>query len=443
MRRIAKRRALVALGVALVGILVAVAAFAGSARGERDGVPGVKTPAVAANPKWAFIGMEGASPNVSVFGCQTRTIDNPLGACSDRSDPDRVRHQAPSRERLRRNGTDDRHRRRVPEPDDSAGPRALRHGVRPACPTLNIIAPDGLTPFDPNDANQVGWSAEISLDVQWAHAVAPGATIDLVLAKSNNDADILSATKYAYDNNLGDVLSQSFGEAEQCVDPSLLSQQHQLFDAMVAKGWTLFASSGDQGSNLPTCDGASLFQAASTPASDPDVTGVGGTQLRATPVVISVPRRRSPTRAASTRARRPGTRARRRRAAAASSVIYKRPDFQAPVVKDSKARALPDVAYNAAVNGGVIAFWGVPFGPGAAFRFGGTSAGSPQWAGLGAITDQLAGNRVGNINKTLYKLGKKSQGTYFHDVADGSNNGAFTATPGFDEATGWGSPIRP
>ena len=81
MRRIAKRRALVALGVALVGILIAVAAFAGSARGERDGVPGAKTPAVAANPKWAFIGMEGASPNVSVFGCQTRTIDNPLGAC--------------------------------------------------------------------------------------------------------------------------------------------------------------------------------------------------------------------------------------------------------------------------------------------------------------------------------------------------------------------------
>ncbi len=144
-----------------------------------------------------------------------------------------------------------------------------------------------MTPFDPNDANQVGWSAEISLDVQWAHAVAPRATIDLVLAKSNNDADILSATKYAYDNNLGDVLSQSFGEAEQCMDPSLLSQQHQLFDAMVAKGWTLFASSGYQGSNPPTCDGASLFQAASTPASDPDVTGVGGTQLRATPLVIS------------------------------------------------------------------------------------------------------------------------------------------------------------
>ena len=49
--------------------------------------------------------------------------------------------------------------------------------------TLNIIAPDGLTPFDPADQNQVGWAGEITLDVEWAHAIAPGATIDLVLAK--------------------------------------------------------------------------------------------------------------------------------------------------------------------------------------------------------------------------------------------------------------------
>ena len=87
-------------------------------------------------------------------------------------------------------------------------------------PTLNIIAPDGLTPFDPNSDNMVGWSAEISLDVEWAHAIAPGATIDLVLAKSNDDADILSATKYAVDHNLGDVISQSFGEGEACMAPA-------------------------------------------------------------------------------------------------------------------------------------------------------------------------------------------------------------------------------
>ncbi len=74
-----------------------------------------------------------------------------------------------------------------------------------------------------------GWAEEISLDVEWAHAIAPGANIVLDLAKSNEDADILSATKYAVDHNLGDVISQSFGENESCVDSALLKAEHQLF----------------------------------------------------------------------------------------------------------------------------------------------------------------------------------------------------------------------
>jgi subtilase family serine protease len=331
----------------------------------------------------------------------------------------------------------------------------------PAPPAFNIIAPDGLTPFDPTDGNQVGWSAEISLDVEWAHAIAPGATIDLVLAKSNQDADILSATKYAIDNNLGDVISQSFGEAEQCMDPSLLAQQHALFNQAIAKGITLFASAGDQGAAQPTCDGSSFFKAASTPASDPNVTSVGGTQLHATPVVLSPPPPpftiTDPGGAYQSENvwndGSPGVNG--DAGGGGFSVVYPRPVYQAPVVKKN-GRAVPDVAYNAAVDGGVLGAWGVPFGVGAFFRFGGTSAGSPQWAGLLAIGDQMAGARQGNINKTLYILGQDSQSTYFHDVTVGNNtfydfatdgNGnpidipGFPATPGFDEASGWGSPI--
>ena len=97
----------------------------------------------------------------------------------------------------------------------------------------------------------------------------------------------MSATKYAVDHNLGDVISQSFGEGETCMDPNLLKQQHAVFQAANAKGITLIASSGDQGSAQPTCDGSSFFLSASSPASDPLVLGVGGTQLAATPVVIS------------------------------------------------------------------------------------------------------------------------------------------------------------
>ena len=82
----------------------------------------------------------------------------------------------------------------------------------PRLGTFTQVAPDGLTPFDQNDGNMVGWAEEISLDVQWAHAIAPGANIVLDLAKSSDDADILSATQYAVDHNLGDIISQSFGE---------------------------------------------------------------------------------------------------------------------------------------------------------------------------------------------------------------------------------------
>jgi subtilase family serine protease len=69
--------------------------------------------------------------------------------------------------------------------------------------------------FDPTNEDEVDWSAEISLDVQWAHTIAPGATIDLVVAKSDQDADILAAQQYAIGHNLGNVLSQSFGEARR------------------------------------------------------------------------------------------------------------------------------------------------------------------------------------------------------------------------------------
>src|SRR5713101_7770812 len=150
-------------------------------------------------------------------------------------------------------------------------------------PTLNVIVPwsptNTPTPFDPQDGSQVNWSAEISIDVEWAHAIAPGAAIDLVLAKSAADADMLSVTKYAIDRNLGDVISQSFGEAERCADPQLIQQEHALFGEASDKGITLFASSGDQGAAQQTCDGSSFSSSASTPASDPDVTAVGGTRL--------------------------------------------------------------------------------------------------------------------------------------------------------------------
>ncbi|HEY1169556.1 MAG TPA: hypothetical protein VGE81_11355, partial [Candidatus Limnocylindrales bacterium] len=159
------------------------------------------------------------------------------------------------------------------------GLNGLGNPPDPSLGRFTQIAPDGLTPFVTGDPDMTGWAEEISLDVLWAHAIAPGANIVLDLSKSDQDADILSATKYAVNHNLGDVISQSFGEAESCVDPKILAQEHQVFAKATLEGMTLFASSGDEGAAQPTCDGNSWILSVSSPASDPLVTGVGGTEL--------------------------------------------------------------------------------------------------------------------------------------------------------------------
>ena len=304
---------------------------------------------------------------------------------------------------------------------------------------LTVVKPFGVDPTTP--ANADGWAGETSLDVEWAHAVAPGAKILLIVAKSNNDADILDATEWLADHNNADVLSQSYGEGEVCMGTALLNRQHALFARLAAEKITLFASSGDDGAAQPACDGSdSVFKSASTPASDPNVTGVGGTTLAAdgTTGAYASESVWNETELLGGLAE----------GGSGISTVYPRPDFQAPVVKDTKMRVVPDISYNAAVLEGVITRY-----EGSYFRFGGTSAGSPQWAGLIAIADQLAGTRVGSINKTLYHLGFQSLGTYFHDVTAGQNGipdfgpgtgtpiTGYSAAPGFDEATGWGTPI--
>jgi subtilase family serine protease len=298
-------------------------------------------------------------------------------------------------------------------------------------PTLNIIAPNGLTPFNPSDPNQVGWAAEITLDVEYSHAIAPDATIDLVLAKSNMDADLLSVTKYAVDNNLGEVISQSFGEGEICMAPALRTLQHQIYQEAVNKGITLFASSGDQGAAQPTCDGTSFFLSASTPASDPLVTAVGGTYLNANPQS----------------GRYHGESAWNDSFGASGggfSVLFPRPSFQSGFVVN-KMRGVPDIAYDADVNGGVLVVWSSSgLGPNLVFIFGGTSAGSPQMAGELALVNQQFG-RQGDINPILYDgFARHGYSTFFHDITVGTNtftgagsNGKTVTITGYNTRQGW------
>lgn len=292
----------------------------------------------------------------------------------------------------------------------------------PAPPSLNVYAPFGVPAFDLTSPLQVGWSQEISIDVEWAHATAPGAAIVLVEAKSEKDVDLVDAVGYAIRHNLGDVISQSFGEAEMCAGESLIERQHELFQEASERGITLFASSGDKGAGRQSCDGKSLIKSVSTPASDPNVTGVGGTHLMATDAgVYQTETAWNTVKGAS---------------GGGFSTLYERPSYQAPVQRNNEARGVPDVAYNADGTSGFIIVWN---GRGAVV--GGTSGGTPQWAGIAALADQAAGRRLGSLNKLLYHVGKSDA---FHDITSGNNSFGgiigYTAGPGWDPVTGLGSP---
>ena len=345
------------------------------------------------------------------------------------------------------------------------------YGLPPT--NLNIIAPDGLTPFDPTDPNQVGWAGEIGLDVEWSHNIAPGANIVLVLAKSNQDSDLLSAIKYAVDHNLGDVISMSFGEAETCLGapgPDLTAAYHDVFVAATQKGITLFASSGDQGASQPTCDGNSWIKSASTPANDPLVTAVGGTELRAAdyclPVLGCDPNANpAPGTYLSEIAWNEGPLGDFSNIFGATeatgggfSNIFNEPSYQKGTadLHGGKQRAVPDVAYNAAILHGVLTFYNYPGQPPAFFTDGGTSCGSPQWSAITAIMDQKAGGRLGFLNKAIYDIGKHKNQSSFHDITTGNNSAlefdsmgnpvlitGFSAGTGWDATTGFGSPIAP
>ena len=328
---------------------------------------------------------------------------------------------------------------------------ADRYGLTHASTFLTKVYPDGATPFDPTNANMQGWAGEITLDVEWAHAIAPDAKVVLVLAKSNDDADILSALRYAVDHNLGDVVSMSFGENESCTDPDLIAGYHDAFVTATQKGITLFASSGDQGAAQQTCDGKSWTQAVSSPASDPLVSGVGGTELHAADYCLAGLGCNPATHPAA------GTYAGEVAwnefdsvsTGGGFSVLFDAPPFQRSALTSS-GRAVPDVAYNAAIYHGVLVVF-----QGHTFLFGGTSAGAPQWAGITAIADQVAGKRLGYLNAAFYQVRQTppNYGASFHDVTAGNNAvveedadgnvvpvAGFAAGSAWDATTGIGSP---
>ena len=308
------------------------------------------------------------------------------------------------------------------------------------------------------------WALETALDVEWAHAIAPGANI---LNVTTNPAETLGvqgfpammdAEQFVVDHHEATVITQSFGAAEETFHStqSLLNLRHAFISA-AASGVTVLASTGDNGTANPTFTpiknpSTIPYPTVGWPASDPLVTAVGGTYLCTDPVSgTGVDSADPPVNCQSN----PGVReVGWIDSGGGFSHVFAKPSYQDTLPAGStpigSARGIPDVAYEASARTGVLVY---DTAPGDAtsglicpsgdpcsagwYVVGGTSVSSPNWAGLVAIADQMAGHGLGLINPTLYALAAgPSYGSYFYDVTTG-NNQADPSVPGYPATTGW------
>ena len=327
----------------------------------------------------------------------------------------------------------------------------------PDPPKFTVIQPAGaVPPFDNTNPDMTGWAVETNLDVQYAHAMAPGAKILLVetpVAETEGTVgfpQIVKAENYVIKHHLADVISQSFGATEQTFPSaqSLLNLR-SAFKAAAQSGVTVLASSGDDGATdgrAPDGSTAYLHRVTSWPASDPLVTSVGGLQyfLDAKGNETKPPTVWNDTALLGGLAASGGGR----------SVIFDRPAFQNSVAGTTgNHRGVPDISLSAAVDGGALVYFGAGvIGPGSTAGFhiiGGTSEASPEFAGVIAIAAQKAGHGLGPINAAIYRL-HSQHASGLVDITTGTNTVTFTqggsehtvkgfdARPGYDLSSGVG-----
>jgi subtilase family serine protease len=256
-----------------------------------------------------------------------------------------------------------------------------------------------------------GWELEESLDVEWAHAMAPGAKILLVEASSADTSDLLTAVGYASQH--ANVVSMSWGTSE-------FSGETSYDGDFSAAGVAFVVASGDSGAP------------AEWPAASPNVLGVGGTSL----TLNSSGGWGSETGWSGS--------------TGGPSAYEPQPSYQVGVVtQTSSARATPDVAYDASSTGTYAVYDSDPYegenlGWVAVY---GTSAGAPQWSAILAIADEgRAAAHLSALNSSgaqqVMDILYQNPGD-FHDITSGTSTGdpEYSAGPGYDYVTGLGTPM--
>jgi subtilase family serine protease len=333
----------------------------------------------------------------------------------------------------------------------------------PPPPSLKVIQPAGkVAPYQPT-ANREGWAGETDLDVEYAHAIAPGASILVVeTPTSENEGttgfpQIVEAEKYVINRHLGGVISQSFSATELTFPSkqSLLSLRGAYIDA-AGKGVTVLAASGDSGAADLRFDQVTYYlrPVTSWPDSDPLVTGVGGTQLHLSasgravrPATVWNDTYNIPTNEFIVGDTGPTPLA----GGGGRSLVFGRPWYQSGVRRIvGGSRGVPDIAMSGACNGAVDMYQSFGGQPAGWYPTCGTSEATPEFAGVVALADQVAGHPLGLINPLLYRLSAE-HAPGLVDVVSGSNTVSFSqggtlhtvtgfrARPGYDLASGVGT----
>jgi hypothetical protein len=280
----------------------------------------------------------------------------------------------------------------------------------PDPPNFRVVAQDGsnnLPGTDPAGPGTKNWEGETALDVEWAHAMAPGASI--LLVETNNSGSLDTGVAFAKDQPGVSVVSMSWGSGE--------------YNGETSRDGTYTTPAGHQGVTFVAASGD--FGTIEYPAASPKVLAVGGTVLSAN--------------GAGSYLGETGWTG----SGGGISSFESQPAYQKGVVTQSSIRRTdPDVAYNAGAgvavydsyNNGTTAPWA---------SVGGTSAGAPQWSALIALADQgraLRGLRPLDGPSQTLPLLYHLPAVAFHDITSGSNQ-AGGAAAGYDLVTGRGSPI--
>jgi subtilase family serine protease len=274
-------------------------------------------------------------------------------------------------------------------------------------------------------------SRELTLDIEWSGSMAPGATLDAVYAPpgpssagySPTDASMIDALNTAVDpTSVPGVatISMSFGTADG-TDATLTSGFENDFAVAAHEHITLFAATGDLGGDANSgCTGGLQPD---YPSASPQVVAVGGTSVSLNRGVLGGINGFSESAWSQS--------------GGGFSAQFTAPSWQTdtvPEIASNGHRGMPDVAATAGYN--------FLFFDGAAAAGGGTSFATPLWAGMVTEMDALHGANFGFLTPALYGLGANSSSNHpaFNDVTTGANC-VGSAGPGWDVATGWGSPV--